>query len=58
MQTPLQALQALEQKLLQFPAGSTFSVAYTGSYLDGQGDWTNIGTFLTSHGYIFKNKPL
>lgn len=48
-------LRALEQKLLQFPAGSTFSVAHTGSSLDGWGDWTEISTFLKSHGYSFRN---
>jgi hypothetical protein len=41
-------LKSLEQKLLQFPAGSTFSFAHTGSGLD-QGDWTTIRTFLQSH---------
>ncbi|MGC2404548.1 MAG: hypothetical protein WA510_32455 [Acidobacteriaceae bacterium] len=48
-------LRALEQKLLQFPAGSTFSVAHTGSLLDGHGDWTNLTTFLKSHGYSFRD---
>jgi hypothetical protein len=48
-------LNALEQKLLQFPAGSTFGVAHTGSSLDGHGDWTDLGAFLASHGYVFKN---
>jgi hypothetical protein len=48
-------LKSLEQKLLQFPAGSTFSVAHTGSILDGWGDWTAIGEFLRSHGYSFRN---
>jgi hypothetical protein len=48
-------LKALEQKLLQFPAGSTFSVAHTGSLLDGKGDWTNIRVFLNSHGFSFRN---
>jgi hypothetical protein len=48
-------LKALEQKLLQFPVGSTFSVAHTGSLLDGLGDWTNISAFLKSHGYAFRN---
>lgn len=48
-------LKALEQKLLQFPAGSTFSIAHTGSHLDGQGDWANISAFLKSHGYSFRN---
>ena len=48
-------LKALEQKLLQFPPGSTFSVAHTGSLLDGHGDWINISTFLKSHGYSFRD---
>jgi hypothetical protein len=48
-------LKSLEQKLLQFPAGSTFSVAHTGSILDGWGDWTEIGEFLRNHGYSFRN---
>ena len=48
-------LEALEQKLLQFPAGSTFSIAHTGDLHDGQGDWTNISAFLKRHGYSFKN---
>jgi hypothetical protein len=48
-------LKALEQKLLQFPAGSTFSVAHTGVPGDGYGDWTDISTFLESHGYSFKD---
>jgi hypothetical protein len=48
-------LRALEQKLLQFPAGSTFSVAHTGSSLDGWGDWTEISAFLKSHGYSFRD---
>lgn len=48
-------IKSLEQKLLQFPAGSTFSVAHTGSILDGWGDWTAIGEFLRSHGYSFRN---
>ena len=48
-------LRALEQKLLQFPAGSTFTVAHTGSSLDGWGDWTSISAFLKSHGYSFRN---
>ena len=46
-------LKALEQKLLQFPAGSTFSVAHTGSVPDAEGDWTSISAFLKSHGYSF-----
>jgi hypothetical protein len=48
-------LKALEQKLLQFPAGSTFSVAHTGDAEDGTGDWTDISAFLKSHGYSFRN---
>jgi hypothetical protein len=48
-------LKSLEQKLLQFPAGSTFSVAHTGSLLDGWGDWTDISGFLKSHGYSLRN---
>jgi hypothetical protein len=48
-------LKALEQKLLQFPAGSIFGVAHTGSLQDGNGDWTEIGAFLKSHGYSFRN---
>jgi hypothetical protein len=48
-------LKALEQKLLQFPAGSTFSIAHTGDLLDGKGDWTNISAFLKSHGYSLRN---
>jgi hypothetical protein len=48
-------LKALEQKLLQLPAGSTFSIAHTGSALDGLGDWTKVSAFLKSHGYSFKN---
>jgi hypothetical protein len=48
-------LKALEQKLLQFPRGSTFSVAHTGSVPDGKGDWTNVSEFLRSHGYSFRN---
>lgn len=47
-------LQALEQKLLQFPAGSTFSFAHTGSGLD-RGDWITISAFLRSHGYSVRN---
>jgi len=49
-------LKSLEQKLLQFPAGSSFRVAHTGSLLDGNGDWTEIGAFLESHGYSFSNQ--
>lgn len=48
-------LKALELKLLQFPVGSTFSVAHTGDPHDGKGDWTNISAFLVSHGYLFRN---
>lgn len=48
-------LKSLEQKVLQFPAGSTFSVAHTGGLLDGWGDSTAIGEFLRSHGYSFRN---
>jgi hypothetical protein len=48
-------LKALEQKLLQFPAGSTFSVAHTGSLLDEEGDWTSISAFLRRHGYSFRD---
>lgn len=47
-------LQSLEQKLLQFPAGSTFSFAHTDNGL-GQGDWTTISTFLRRHGYSVRN---
>lgn len=47
-------LKALEQKLLQFPAGSTFSFAHTGSGLD-PGDWSTISAFLRSHGYSARN---
>jgi len=47
-------LESLEQKLLQFPAGSTFSFAHTGSGLD-RGDWTTISVFLRSHGYSVGN---
>lgn len=49
-------LKSLEQKLLQFPAGSLFRVAHTGSPLDGNGDWAEIGAFLESHGYSFSDK--
>jgi hypothetical protein len=48
-------LKSLEQKLLQFPAGSTFGVAHTGSILDGWGDWDKVSAFLNSHGYSFRN---
>lgn len=44
------SLKSLEQKLLQFPAGSTFTFAHGGSGLD-RGDWTTISAFLQSHGY-------
>lgn len=47
-------LKTLEQKLLQFPAGSTFGFAHTASGLD-QGDWTTISAFLLSHGYSLRN---
>jgi len=47
--------KALEQKLLQFPAGSTFSIAHTGDLLDGEGDWTKISAFLKSQGYSLRN---
>lgn len=47
-------LKSLEQKLLQFPAGSSFSVAHTGSIQDGWGDWEDIRVFLQSHGYSFR----
>jgi hypothetical protein len=47
-------LKSIEQKLLQFPAGSTFSFAHTGSGSD-QGDWTTISAFLRSHGYSIRN---
>jgi hypothetical protein len=48
-------LKALEQKLLQFPLGSTFSVAHTGDFQDGRGAWADISAFLKSHGYSFRN---
>ena len=47
-------LESLEQKLLQFPAGSTFHFANTGSGLD-EGDWASISEFLRSHGYVARN---
>jgi hypothetical protein len=47
-------LQSLEEKLLQFPAGSKFSFAYTGSGQD-VGDWAAISAFLRSHGYMVGN---
>ena len=47
-------LKSLEQKLLQFPAGSTFSFSHAASGLD-PGDWTAIGAFLRSHGYSVGN---
>ncbi len=47
-------LKCLEQKLLQFPKGSTFSIAHTATG-DEQGDWTQISAFLKKHGYSFKN---
>jgi hypothetical protein len=48
-------LKTLKQKLLQFPAGSTFSIAHTGALHDEMGDWNNISAFLKSHGYSFRN---
>jgi hypothetical protein len=48
-------LRALQQKLLQFPAGSSFSVAHTASLVDEVGNWPNISEFLKKHGYSFKN---
>jgi hypothetical protein len=51
------SLKTLEEKLLQFPVGSTFSVAYTGDPADELGDWAVIGAFLRSHGYSFKESP-
>ncbi|MGF7179204.1 hypothetical protein [Tunturiibacter psychrotolerans] len=47
-------LKNLEQKLLQFPAGSKFSFAHTGSGRD-VGDWAAISAFLHSHGYVAGN---
>lgn len=47
-------LKTLEQKLLQFPAGTTFSFANTGSGRD-QGDWADIANFLRKHGYSVRN---
>ena len=47
-------LKSLEQKLLQFPAGSKFSFANTGSGQD-VGDWAAISAFLQSHGYVAGN---
>ncbi len=47
-------LKSLEQKLLQFPASSTFSFADTENGLD-QGDWTTISAFLRSHGYSIRD---
>ena len=47
-------LKCIEQKLLQFPAGSTFSIAHTAAK-DEQGDWTQISAFLKKHGYAFKD---
>lgn len=49
------SLKALEQKLLQFPAGSTFSAARTANPTDDVGDWTSVSEFLKKHGYSFKN---
>jgi hypothetical protein len=48
-------LKTLKQKLMQFPAGSTFRIAHTGDIDDGKGDWTNISAFLKSRGYSFRN---
>ena len=48
-------LKALEQKVLQFPTGSTFSVAHNGDLRDGEVDWTDISAFLKSRGYSFRN---
>jgi hypothetical protein len=48
-------VKSLEQKLLQFPPGSTFSVAHTGDLRDGKGDWTEVSAFLRSHGYSFRD---
>ncbi len=48
-------LKCLEQKLLQFPAGSTFSAARTANPTDDVGDWTSVSEFLKKHGYSFKN---
>ncbi len=47
-------LKSLEQKLLQFPTGSTFGLAHTGSGEDA-GDWAAISKFLESHGYFARN---
>jgi hypothetical protein len=47
-------LKDLEQKLLQFPAGSKFSFAHTGSGQD-VGDWAAISALLRSHGYAVGN---
>jgi len=47
-------LKTLKQKLLQFPTGSTFSFAPTGNGF-GQGDWTEIASFLRSHGYAVRD---
>ena len=47
-------MKTLKQKLLQFPAGSRFSFANTGSGTD-VGDWTEISAFLRSHGYSAGN---
>jgi hypothetical protein len=50
-------LKALKQKLLEFPAGSTFSFGRTSTGVDhfNQGDWTKISAFLRSHGYLVEN---
>jgi hypothetical protein len=47
-------LKSLEEKLLQFPAGSKFSFADTGSGQDA-GDWASISLFLRRHGYLTGN---
>ncbi len=50
------SLESLEEKLLQFPAGSKFSFAHTGS-ADDVGDWPAISKFLRSHGYVAVDPP-
>jgi len=47
-------LESLERKILQFPPGSKFGFAYTGSGED-VGDWPAISAFLLSHGYLANN---
>ena len=47
-------LEDLEQKLLQFPAGSKFSFAYSGRGQD-VGDWPAISAFLRRHHYVVGN---